>query len=180
MTFFEFFNKTEPKTDKGTLHDYIEGYYSNVFTPIKSKNIKILEIGIQYGYSVALWKGWFENLEFTGVDITEHSRYHEDEKTKIINKDAYNLDFLLLLNSEKFDFIIEDGPHSLETQIFSIQNFYDLLKQEGKLIIEDIQNDNDLNSLIDKCIELNYDYKVFDLRPNKFRYDDIILEITKK
>ena len=34
-------NQFEPKTDKGTLHDYIASYYSNLFTPLKNNKIKI-------------------------------------------------------------------------------------------------------------------------------------------
>lgn len=35
MKFTQFYEKLEPKSDKGTLHNYIDGYYSTEFTPKK-------------------------------------------------------------------------------------------------------------------------------------------------
>jgi hypothetical protein len=76
-----------------------------------------------------------------------------------------------------FDYIIDDGPHTLESQIYSVENWIHKVKDGGKLIIEDIASTEALQELIKHT---NYPYKIVDLRqsaPNRF--DDLILEITK-
>jgi len=179
MNLSEVFQTMENKTDKGTIHDYIDGYYNNEFTPKKDDNLNLLEIGVNRGYSVELWRAFFSHILIVGLDnIKEYS----GEYTNVLYRvtDAYTNDELEFYEDGIFDYIIDDGPHKVETQLFSINNYYDKLKLSGKLIIEDIQTDNDLRTLVNRCKELNYEHKVFDLRQNKGRYDDIILEITKK
>ena len=42
-------------------------------------------------------------------------------------------------NNIKFDIIIDDGPHTLESMIYIIKNYTQLLNNNGILIIEDVQ-----------------------------------------
>lgn len=63
---------------------------------------------------------------------------------------------------------------------YNISLYKDKIKKGGHLIIEDIQNDNSLNEIIKTIDTINYDYKVYDLRKVKNRYDDIIIDIIKK
>ena len=47
MTLTEHYNNSTEygkMTDKSTVHDYIEGYYSDEFSPKKDDNLKILEL----------------------------------------------------------------------------------------------------------------------------------------
>jgi len=134
------FNSDSP-SDKGTTHDYIDGYYSDVFTPVKDKEINLLEIGIFKGQSLRLFKEWFTNGQIFGVD---------------------------------------DGPHTLESQMWALMNWSKKLKPGGKLIIEDIQSINHVVYL-ERIVDINlFTFNSFDLRANKNRYDDIIFEVTKK
>jgi hypothetical protein len=179
MNLSEVFLSMENKTDKGTIHDYIDGYYTNEFTPKKDYNLNILEIGVNRGYSVELWRAFFSQILIVGLDnIKEYDEQYPNVLYRIT--DAYTESELEFYEDGIFDYIIDDGPHTVESQLFSINHYYNKLKSVGKLIIEDIQTDNDLRALVNRCKELNYEYKVFDLRLNKGRYDDIILEITKK
>jgi len=177
--------QTPEKTDKGTAHDYIEGYYSEVFSPIREKNINLLEIGVALGYSFDLWRGWFPNASLVSIDIetSQHviDRINTVHNSKGFVQDAFTQKTLDLFEDNFFDFIIEDGPHSVETQLFASTNWVNKLKVGGKLIIEDIQNPDHDVPLIIAPVEnnTNYEIKLFDLRPNKGRYDDYIIEITK-
>lgn len=186
MTFAEFYESFEIKSDKGTTHDYIDGYYSNEFTPIRNNKLKILEIGVHRGPSMKLLRDWFINSEIIGIDpfydlpetMADDIRKMGD--IKIIEADAYTQDVLDMFEDDSIDYLIDDGPHTIDSQIYSIKNWFSKVKSGGKLIIEDIQSNSDLNKLIDEVHSLNYVYKVFDLTKNKDRYDDIILEIIKK
>ena len=41
-------------------HNYVR-YYEKYFEEIRNENLKILEIGVQYGYSMKGWKEYFQN-----------------------------------------------------------------------------------------------------------------------
>ena len=46
---------------------------------------------------------------------------------------------LLIKRIDKFDFIIDDAPHTLESMIDCIKLYHDLLTENGIMIIEDVQ-----------------------------------------
>ena len=174
-------------TDKATDHSY-DIFYSEHFEEYKDKSGTILEIGVQYGGSSLLWYDFLPKFKVVMTDIRNqvHPTIWEkmnNDRYEYINMDAFNLNSVQLLNEkypEGFDIIIEDGPHTLESQIFAIKEYPKLLKPGGILVIEDIQNYdycdiiiNQINGNLYKSVE------VVDLRSNKNRYDDIIIIVKK-
>ena len=98
------------------------------------------------------------------------------DRVEIIHADAYDVKTLDMFDNNSFDYIIDDGPHTLESQIYSVTNWISKVKQNGKLIIEDIQSEH----WIGEFNKVNtHPYKIIDLRKDKDRYDDLIYEITK-
>jgi hypothetical protein len=187
MTFSEFYESSDFKSDKGTTHDYINGYYSKEFSSVRTNKLKILEIGVHRGPSMKLLRDWFVNSEITGIDpfgdslpegIADEIRKMGD--ITIIQDDAYTQKILDIFEDNSLDYIIDDGPHTLDSQLYSLNHWYKKIKSGGKLIIEDIQSLTALNTLVIEANDLDYEYTVFDLRENKNRYDDIIIEIIKK
>jgi predicted methyltransferase len=94
---------------------------------------------------------------------------------------AYDLNFF---NNEmlhlKFDIIIDDGPHTLESMIFFIENYSKLLEEDGILVVEDVQSIEWIDILKNVVPENLKQYiSVYDLRDNKNRYDDILFVIDK-
>jgi len=83
---------------------------------------------------------------------------------------------------KQFDIIIDDGPHTLESQLKSIELYLPKLKQDGLFIIEDIQSVEHFDILIDKSKEvcksinneIHYVIESIDLRDKKGRWDDLI------
>lgn len=186
ITFSDFYESSEIKSDKGTTHDYINGYYSNEFTPIRNLKLKILEIGVHRGSSVKLLKDWFINSEITGIDPFGYGLPEDTANDvrkmgniRIIEDDAYTERVLDMFEDNSLDYIIDDGPHTLDSQLYSLKNWFNKLKPGGKLIIEDIQSIIDLDKLVHTSQLLNHPYNIFNLIENKNRYDDIILEIIK-
>jgi hypothetical protein len=79
-----------------------------------------------------------------------------------------------------FDVIIDDGPHTLQSQIFAVNSYFPMLKPGGILIIEDIQDSNHLDILTDCLDDRCFDnVRTFDVRRTKGRYDDLIWTVTK-
>ena len=57
-------------TDKDTTHSYVE-IYEQLLEPILEKDGSLLEIGIQYGGSILLWKELLKNCRIFGFDIED-------------------------------------------------------------------------------------------------------------
>ena len=97
--------------------------------------------------------------------------------------DAYNEEFVktvFLNNNLKFDFMLDDGPHTLESMIRFIKLYLPLIAKDGLLIIEDVQDWSWINILVEQVPEdLKQYIKVYDLREIKGRYDDIVFTINK-
>ena len=137
-------NHPSTGTDKNSTHNYIEGFYEANFASYQNVNsLSLLEIGVNNGGSLYLWNKYFVNGNILGIDIIDNLKedWKELNNTKYIITDAYNSSFVEIL--PQFDIIIDDGPHSLESQIFFLENYLDKVKPNGLLIIEDIQNISD-------------------------------------
>ena len=168
-------------TDKGREHDYINSYYDNLFSPLKDEKIKILEIGIYRGHSTRLWRNYFTNAELFTIEngIESGGRPIVDNVTQYW-VDGYCQETLDLFNNDYFDFIIDDGPHTLESQIYSATYWIEKLKLGGTLIIEDVKESEHFVQLNEAANLNNQKGKLYDFRLNKGRSDDMIFEIIKE
>lgn len=177
-------------TDKNTTHSYYE-VYDTLFSPIRNTAKNILEVGIgdfhqKNGGSLILWKLYFENAKIHGVDIISDCRIYDvihNEKNIITHTktNAYSSDFIRKLKNDnlKFEVIIDDGPHTFESQCKFIDLYLDLLTEKGMLIIEDIPDMERVNIFTRLTPEHLRPYiQVYDLREIKGRFDDIIFVIA--
>lgn len=177
-------------TDKTTIHSYIDNFYEEKFLKYKKSKISLLEIGIQGGASLKLWKEYFLNYNtIVGIDISEdniHSDYKNIPKINYIFGDAYSDDIVNKLSN--FDIIIDDGPHTLESQINCILKYLPKLNNGGIMVIEDVQDITWIDKFVEKFKKFYendntnnfYELETIDLRHVKGRYDDIIFTITKE
>jgi hypothetical protein len=175
------------KTDKNTTHSYLP-LYQNLLISKKETAKNVLEVGICNGGSIKLWSDFFINANVYGLDIMNIDIVWEGIKNneKIIlhtSIDAYDNDFFInhFLNKNiKFDFMLDDGPHSLESMKQFIKLYSQIMTDNGILIIEDVQSWDWIDILKNEVPEnLKQFIKVYDLRQNKDRYDDIVFTIDK-
>lgn len=174
-------------TDKADIHSYT-GVYEHLMSPYRSKkHINLLEIGVHFGGSSILWQEFLENSTLYLVDVIDERHQSVVEKLsdrhKFYTMDAYSEESFNVLSSDcpnGFDIVIDDGPHSLESQILCIKRFLPVLKDGGIMIIEDLQSFDWVDELR-KHVPEDYQkhVEVFDLRPIKGRYDDILFVIRK-
>jgi len=139
-------------TDKQRNHEYLP-LYEEILSPIRESATSILEVGIgdfqeKNGGSLLLWRNYFANAEIHGLDKLPITRVLDelitDDKVILYNRvNAYDENFVKkTFNNKKFDFLLDDGPHSLQSQIKFIQLYTPLLKDNGVLIIEDVQKNH--------------------------------------
>ena len=166
--------------DKETVHSYIGGLYEKLFEPLKDECLDILEIGVKYGGSIKLWNDFFTNSTITGIDIEDKfdATIKSNPRIKLLVADACLPETVNLLQS--YDFIIDDGSHKVVDQAHVVANYQKLLKTNGVMIIEDVENDEVLNILHKTAERCNYSrIEVVDLRHIKGRYDDLMLVLQK-
>lgn len=76
--------------------------------------------------------------------------------------------------------MLDDGPHTLESMKQFIQLYSQIMTDDGILIIEDVQSWDWIDILRNEVLDhLKQFIKVYDLRPNKDQYDDIVFTINK-
>ena len=175
-----------PLTDKNSHHSYLP-LYDKLLLPIKEKAKTILEIGVLRGGSIKLWYDYFKKATIYGLDIKDLVKINELKKKKriILNLsiNAYDKNFVKTNFEDKdikFDFILDDGPHTLKSMLQCITLYSKLLKDNGILIIEDIKDIKWLQSLTNATPSHLKPYiKTYDFRKNKRRSDDIVFTIDK-
>jgi len=180
------------QTDKNTTHSYLSLYNQLLINKkITAKNV--LEIGIgdfgeKNGGSIKLWKDFFTNATIYGIDILPINRVIDEllNNSRVIlytSTDGYNETFFktqLLEKNIKFDFLLDDGPHTLESMKMFIKLYSQVMTDDGILIIEDIQSWDWIDILKNEVPEfLKQFIRIYDLRSNKNRYDDIVFTINK-
>ena len=177
-------------SDKGYDHDYIDAYYATEFDGKRESVSNVLELGVQWGGSLMLWSSWFTNAKVIGLDIYEGVPKHYEEmrdgrefpNVEIRIQDGYSDQVIAEHQDNFYDYVIDDGPHSLESMITAIHKWLPKVKPGGKLVIEDIQS-YDWFEKLEKEVELSgipAECRRFDFRKNKNRSDDMIFEVTKK
>lgn len=175
------------RTDKNTVHSYLP-LYQTLLQGKKESATNVLEVGIFKGGSIKLWKDFFQHAVVHAVDIMNMDDVWDE--LKVTNNivlhtscDAYDETFFkthFLDKGLKFDFMLDDGPHTLESMKQFIKLYSQVMTDDGILIIEDVQSWDWIEILKNEVPEnLKPFIQTYDLRPNKNRYDDIVFSINK-
>lgn len=175
------------RTDKNTIHSYLP-LYDTLLKSKKDTAKNVLEVGIFSGGSIKLWHDYFTNATVYGLDISPIDKIWDGIKNnkRIVlhaSTNAYDTNFFnanFLNKGIKCDFMLDDGPHSLESMLQFIRLYSQIMTDDGILIIEDVQDWNWIDILKNEVPEHLKQYiNVYDLRPNKNRYDDIVFTIDR-
>ena len=175
------------RTDKNTTHSYLPLYQKLLISKRETAQ-NVLEVGIYNGGSIKLWDDFFINANVHGLDIMSFNNIWEGikkkEKIKLYTStDAYNDEFFktnFLIKNIKCDFMLDDGPHTLESMKQFIKLYSQIMTEDGILIIEDVQCWEWIEILKSVVPDhLKQFIRIYDLRKNKGRYDDIVFTIDK-
>jgi hypothetical protein len=165
-----------------TIYDFLTTNFK------KEDNINILEIGIgshnlsgSGGGSLIALSLYYKKAQIYGIDLFDKSFLNIGNIQTIIGDQSSKKNLKSICNQlPNLDIVIDDGPHSLQSMIYFIKIFTPLLKDDGILIIEDVQDYDWLQILYDVVPnQLKKFVKTYDLRKNKGRYDDIVFTIDK-
>lgn len=179
-------------TDKQRSHNYLD-LYEHLLNQKKNTAKNILEVGIgdfnvKNGGSIKLWYNYFGTATIYGLDILGIDRVIDElinnDRIKLFTSvDAYDLTFFTenILNSGiKFDMLLDDGPHTLDSIEKFVSLYSQVMTKDGILIIEDIQKMEYINNLKNLTPEHLKKYiEIYDLRNISHCTDNIVFVINK-
>tara|TARA_B100000282_G_scaffold289806_1_gene259990 strand:- start:64 stop:972 length:909 start_codon:yes stop_codon:yes gene_type:complete len=162
--------------------------YEKYFTEIKNKELKILEIGVAGGHSLASWYCYFKKSKIFGIDIKNKSYLQYSgrrlfyDKLDCLNNEQVNE---YINNHGEFDIIIDDSYHDHPFFELNIKNFFKTLKSGGLYFLEDFKDADDKLKIIrdynfknnTKLTSYNLTmYEIFNFIKNKKQFDHEILD----
>ena len=119
------------------MHNYT-GYYDRHLKHIYETKgrLNILEIGVDQGNSVYLWRKCFPKANIVGMDIKDVSRKPLVRKAKIdfvIGDQIVQTDLDRVIAKGPYDVIIDDGCHHPSSILTSFKALWPALRQRGQM-----------------------------------------------
>lgn len=141
QTLYEIFQSLDPEVDGASIK--VQNYFEVYETFLSSRRdmpLKLLEIGIEKGGSLAMWKKYLPNASIVGIDILQGCKQREREGIKVYIGDQSDPLLLsnVISNEAPFDIIIDDGGHHTNELIGSFMRLFPYLRTDGLYIVEDL------------------------------------------
>jgi len=176
------------RMDKTCGHSFIEVYERYLEG---SKNI--LEVGTQQGGFIKFCKDQLDEVFFVGADMYPYPRVDKNcwVDLECFNEladdffigDAFSEKFYEWIDQRgyknKFDLVIDDGPHTLESQLWMMERVEHLLNENGVFICEDVDNIEFAKQIKDKSPIPDKTY-IWDNSEKSGRWDDICVVVDKR
>jgi hypothetical protein len=178
------------RTNINTHYSYLDTFQL-LFSNKKETTSNVLEIGTSCGMcgSIKLWHDYFPNAIVYGLDDIKIEYIFPDIKEKdkiVINTpvDSHDPGFIKTNfsdNNIKFDIILDTLiTEDLAKKLTVLDLYLPLLKENGILILENIQSPSWFDDLTTVCPEELKPYiEKYDFRDNKKKYDDLLFVINK-
>ncbi|MHC5306250.1 glycosyltransferase [Bartonella sp. LJL80] len=142
-----FWNHSENLSDK--WENYIKIYNKHFEFFVKNNlPVSVLEIGVQNGGSLQIWKKFFpDNSTFTGLDIDPKcANLNLGNNIEVFCCNAADSNKLhSVLADRKFDIIIDDGSHRSPDILATFFSCLKLLNPGGIYVVEDLHCSYDQN-----------------------------------
>jgi len=131
---------------KGLVTDKWSSYlevYDKVFKEFRHKEVKILEIGVQNGGSLQIWRQFFRNAKIVvGCDINPKCAKLEFgyPNIEVVIGDACCKGTFERIKelSQEYDIVIDDGSHRSRDIVCNFLRYFQLLKEGGVYVVEDL------------------------------------------
>lgn len=139
------------KSGSGHRHPYT-AVYDFIFSNVRYKKIKVVEIGVLHSMSMICWRKYFPNAELYGFEFDQNFLNHG----KSLNLEKTIYDFINIKDESsinktlgkygKFDIVIDDSTHEVNDQIKLLKNIHNFINPGGIVVIEDIFRKTDESS----------------------------------
>jgi predicted O-methyltransferase YrrM len=127
-------------TDKGTMYTQV---YDRWLAHVREQRLRMLEIGLYNGGSLRMWRDYLPNAVLHGIDIDARTLAYQDEvpnsQVRLVDQgSAAALDAFVAELGGNYDFILDDGGHTMIQQIVSFEVLWPQVMPGGIYAIEDL------------------------------------------
>lgn len=122
------------------LHHYFE-VYDRHFSKYRGRKITIVEVGVQDGGSLQMWRDYFGcDARIIGIDINPECRKLETEGFDIYIGSQDDREFWKAFKKQisSIDIFIDDGGHTMEQQNITFEEIFDTISEDGVYLCEDL------------------------------------------
>jgi hypothetical protein len=130
-------------------------YYYELFKDMRNDVKKFLEIGVGYpavmerpktytiGASLYMWRDFFPNAQIYGADINKDILFEADRIKTFECDQTHTEDVFRLMSDvgDDVDIVIDDGLHTLKSQVNTCLDIMPFLKDGAIYIVEDVVSD---------------------------------------
>ena len=121
-------------------HSYTP-YYHELLKGISIQHQRLLEIGVETGSSLRMWRDYFSTSRIIGLDVNRSYLFHEER----ISTHLCDVSDPVVLSGitwyyRAFDIIIDDGSHQLKDQVAAALTILPYVS--GFYVIEDVHESN--------------------------------------
>ena len=116
--------------------------YEQWFAPYRGKEIVFVEVGVQNGGSIQMWRNYFgKDAKIVGVDIDARCKQFEDADENIFveigSQDDENFWRTFKEKYPRVDILLDDGGHQYNQQITTFHEMFPHIKDGGLYMCED-------------------------------------------
>ena len=115
--------------------------YDTHFSKFRNTDVHILEIGVDSGGSLDLWRSYFgPKAKIFGIDVNPACKDLERHGYKIFIGSQSDKQFLrrVVDSASRIDIMIDDGGHRMEQQILTFEVMFERISEQGYYVCEDI------------------------------------------
>jgi hypothetical protein len=119
--------------------DYFEVYH-RAFAPYRGMDITFLEIGVQNGGSLQMWRRYFgPKARIIGMDVDPNCKALEKDGFEIWIGDQADPAFwnTFCEANPRLDVVLDDGGHTMNQQITTFNALFPALRERGCYLCED-------------------------------------------
>ncbi|WP_337175004.1 class I SAM-dependent methyltransferase [Paludisphaera sp.] len=119
---------------------YFEIYHRHL-RKFVGREARIVEIGVYSGGSLGMWRSYLgDKTQIVGIDIDPVCKVYENDYTKIVIGDQEDRSFWRKFWAETgpVDILLDDGGHTHEQQIATLEECLPNIRPGGVFICEDI------------------------------------------
>ncbi len=128
-------------------HSSYFAVYEHFFSSYRNKPITFIEIGVLDGGSLFMWREFFgPEARIIGVDFNPKAKRWEDHGFEIfIGNQADPQFWAQFVDKVKAaDIVLDDGGHTFEQQIITVEALLPIIKDGGLLMVEDTHTSYDI------------------------------------
>lgn len=121
-------------------HHYFDIYHRH-FESFRGRSPVVLELGVDHGGSLQMWKQYFgPGARIVGVDIEPRCRQYEEDQISVLIGDQADRAFLAEVRRRlpRVDILIDDGGHTMQQQIATFEELYAHVQPNGVYVCEDM------------------------------------------